>query len=283
MLKKNLVRSGFLSPGLLFLMPNSAELTAASNSREDMPSLNVSKLAPQSDTSVRAIDSVVSTPPPPPPIQLNRHASKFVKDYLRKEDEFLQKMKDRSPSYFKVIDAVFEKYGIPREMCYLAIVESQLRTTAVSRVGAKGMWQLMPVTARELGLKVNGRTDERTHLYKSTVAAAKYLRDLHREFGDWLLVLAAYNSGPGTVMKAMKKSGSKNFWALQRFLPEESRGHVKRFIGIHYFFEGEGSITTQTKAEAVAYQKLLDESKPVVQLAPLTKDTVAIVAINAVK
>jgi len=192
-------------------------------------------------------------------------------------------MKDRSPSYFKVINGVFEKYGIPREMCYLAIVESQLRTNAVSRVGARGMWQLMPVTARELGLKVNGRTDERTHLYKSTVAAAKYLRDLHREFGDWLLVLAAYNSGPGTVMKAMKKSGSKNFWALQRFLPEESRGHVKRFIGIHYFFEGDGSITTQTKAEALAYQKLLDESKPVVQLAPLSKDTVAIVAIAAAK
>jgi membrane-bound lytic murein transglycosylase D len=115
----------------------------------------------------------------------------------------------------------------------------------------------MPVTAKELGLKIAGKTDERTHTYRSTVAAAKYLRYLYGEFGDWLLVLAAYNSGPGTVYKAIKKAGSKNFWSLQSLLPAESRGHVKRFISIHYFFEGEGSVATQTKAEAKAWQEKL--------------------------
>jgi membrane-bound lytic murein transglycosylase D len=101
----------------------------------------------------------------------------------------------------------------------------------------------MPTTAREIGLKINGKYDERTHFYKSTVAAAKYLKSLYGYFGDWLLVLAAYNSGPGTVFKAIHKSGTRNFWALQAFLPAESRGHVKRFIATHYFFEEQGSVS----------------------------------------
>ena len=117
----------------------------------------------------------------------------------------------------------------------------------------------MPVTAKELGLRVSGKTDERLHTYRSTVAAAKYLRRLYAEFGDWLLVLAAYNGGPGTVYKAIKKAGSKNYWVLQRFLPAESRGHVKRFIGVHYFFEGAGSVTTQTKAETKAWQERIKQ------------------------
>ena len=97
--------------------------------------------------------------------------------------------------------------------------------------------------------------DERTHFYKSTVAAAKYLRDLHRLFDDWLLVIAAYNCGPGPVYKAIKKSGSRNFWKLQHFLPAETRDHVKKFISTHYYYEGKGSIATLTKAEAETHRK----------------------------
>ena len=120
------------------------------------------------------------------------------------------------------------------------------------------MWQLMPQTARELGLKCKGKVDERTHAYKSTVAAAKYLKALHNEFGDWLLVIAAYNSGPGYVLKAIKKSGSRNFWKLQRYLPAETRGHVKRYIGTHHYFQEEGSLTVLTKAETIEYQKAVE-------------------------
>ena len=166
-------------------------------------------------------------------------------------------MKERSRSYFKLIDTIFTKYGLPLELKYLAVVESDLKTTALSRVGAKGMWQLMPVTARQLGLKITRKYDERTHAYKSTVAAAKYLRDLYNTYGDWLLVMAAYNGGPGKVDHAIRKSGSKNFWILQKYLPAESRAHVKRFIGTHYYFEGKGSIATLTKSEAAAYKKEL--------------------------
>lgn len=231
-----------------------------------------------SDTLIMRTDSTAVFIPAPPQIHLNKHAQKFVTGFLKKEDEFLQKMKQRSPSYFRVIDGVFSEYGIPLELKYLAIVESQLRTTAVSRVGAKGLWQFMTVTAKEFGLKITSKYDERTHFYKSTVAAAKYLKCLNRLFDDWLLTLAAYNSGPGTVLKAIKKSGSRNFWALQQYLPEESRGHVKRFIGIHYFFEGTGSIATQTKNEAIVYQKLMVEHNELIKMNQVPKDTVAIMA-----
>lgn len=188
-------------------------------------------------------------------IGLNKHVSSFVSAYLKKETEFLEKMKEKSGKYFQTIDRVFNQHGIPSQLKYLAIVESELNTAAKSKAGARGMWQLMTVTAKELGLRISGKTDERTQFKQSTVAAAKYLKYLYAEFGDWLLALAAYNSGPGTVLNAMKKAGSKNFWAIQRFLPAESRGHVKRFISIHYFFEGEGSIATQTKAEAKAWEE----------------------------
>lgn len=190
-----------------------------------------------------------------PAIGLNRHVTGFVKAYVKREDEYLQKMKGKCNPWFRTIEAIFSKYNLPTQLKYLAIVESGLQPKIQSRAGAGGLWQLMPVTAQELGLKINGKTDERLQTYRSTVAAAKYLQSLYAEFGDWLLVLAAYNSGPGAIYAAIKKSGSRNYWAMERFLPAESRGHVKRFIGIHYFFEGCGSVTTQTKAEAKAWQE----------------------------
>jgi membrane-bound lytic murein transglycosylase D len=137
------------------------------------------------------------------------------------------------------------------------VIESELNTKALSHVGARGAWQLMPGTARLLSLKITKKYDERTHFYKSTVAAAKYLRDLHSIFNDWLLVIASYNSGPGKVFDAIKKSGSRNFWKLQYFLPAETRGHVKRFIATHYYFEGKGSVTTLTREEVISYRKLM--------------------------
>ena len=106
----------------------------------------------------------------------------------------------------------------------------------------------MPATARALGLKVSKRSDERVDYQKSTHAAARHLKDLYNEFGDWLLVIAAYNGGSGNVYSAIRKSGSRNFWNLQYYLPAESRTHVKKFIGTHYIFEGQGGVTTLTKA-----------------------------------
>jgi membrane-bound lytic murein transglycosylase D len=183
-------------------------------------------------------------------IRLNPRAIQFVQDYMEKNGEDLRKMKSWAKPYFNMIDGVLKKYGLPSELKYLAVIESELKSTATSWAGAVGPWQLMPQTARELGLVVNRSIDERKSYTKSTHAAAKYLRDLYREFGDWLLVIAAYNGGPVNVYSAIRRSqGSRNFWKLQNYLPAETRMHVKKFIGTHYIFEGQGSVTTLTKAE----------------------------------
>jgi membrane-bound lytic murein transglycosylase D len=192
-----------------------------------------------------------------PAIKLNKQALKFATRYINTDAESLLKIKERSKLPFTIMDSVFTRHGLPVELKYLAVIESELNTTALSCVGAVGPWQLMPETAHDLGLKITNRYDERTNYYKSTKAAALYLKDLYAQFGDWLLVLAAYNAGPGPVIAAIHKSGSRNFWALQSFLPAETQGHVKRFIATHYYFEGHGSVTTLTKAENIAYTKSL--------------------------
>ncbi len=160
----------------------------------------------------------------------------FADAYIRSNDEALALVRQRSKRPFVIIDSVLTSYDLPAALRYLAVIESDLKPTATSRVGAKGPWQLMSGTARDLGLKVNRRMDERTNYYKSTKAAALYLRDLHNQFKDWLLVLAAYNAGPLPVLRAIHHSHSRNFWVLQRYLPAESRQHVKRFLATAYYF-----------------------------------------------
>jgi membrane-bound lytic murein transglycosylase D len=172
-----------------------------------------------------------------------------MQDYLRVHSNGLIKMKSWGMPYFSLIDNVLSQYGLPRELKYLAVIESNLSTSATSWVGAGGPWQFMPYTAREYGLVVNGSFDERRDYYKSTHAAAKYLLYLYKQMHDWLLVVAAYNGGPGVVYNAIRRSGSRNFWALQYYLPEESRNHVKKFIATHYVMEGlDGSAPTSTFA-----------------------------------
>jgi len=181
--------------------------------------------------------------------RLNPRALSFVQDYIEKNSEDLENMRGWGKPYFNVMDAILVSHNLPKELKYLAVIESRLHTSAVSWAGAVGPWQLMPVTARVLGLKVTRKIDERTNYIKSTHAAARYLNDLYDQFGDWLLVIAAYNGGAGNVMKAIRKSGSRNFWDLQYYLPAESRNHVKKFIGTHYIFEGQGGLCTLTKKE----------------------------------
>ena len=169
--------------------------------------------------------------------QVNPFAENYMQDYLRVHSSSLVKMKTWGLPYFNLIDNIFAQYGLPRELKYLAVIESNLNTGATSWVGAGGPWQFMPYTARDYGLIVNNVNDERRDYIKSTHAAARYLLTLYKQMHDWLLVIAAYNGGPGRVYEAMKKSGSKDFWTLQYYLPEESRNHVKKFIATHYVME----------------------------------------------
>jgi len=212
----------------------------------------------RSITSIPSRKSKISLPAP------DQQQMKFVHAYIKNNDDCLLTVKHRSEGPFAIIDSVLNHYGLPLELKYLAVIESELKPTALSRVGAKGPWQLMPATAHVLGLKVNRRSDERVNYYKSTRAAARYLKDLHREFKDWLLVLAAYNGGPKPVYRAIHKAHSRNFWVLQRYLPAESRLHVKKFIATAYYFEGADSTATSpapAPAPMVTYAVSQNKSK----------------------
>ncbi len=176
--------------------------------------------------------------------QINPNAETYIQDYMRHHSKHLTNMKGWGQPYFSLIENILVQYGLPKELKYIAVIESNLNPAATSPVGAGGPWQFMPYTAREFGLTVSSYIDDRRDYYKSTHAAAKYLLTLYKQMHDWLLVMAAYNGGPGRVYSAMKKSGSKNFWSLQYYLPEESRTYVKRFIATHYVMEGGAGVTT---------------------------------------
>ncbi len=182
--------------------------------------------------------------------KLNPMAIGFVQDYINRNGKGFIAMKDWAKPYLDMMDEILTQHGIPKEMKYLAVIESGLKYNNISYSGAVGPWAFMPSAAKEYGLKMSKHHDDRLDYYKSTHAAASLLTDLYAKYGDWLLVIAAYNGGPGNVNKAIKKSGgSKDFWTLQYYLPNESMNHVKKFIATHYIFEGEGGITTVTKNE----------------------------------
>ena len=204
-------------------------------------------------------------------IPLQSNVRNYVNHYLDENAEILKSIKKRNSATFKTIQQILVKRGIPAGLMYLAIVESELKNSATSRVGAAGIWQLMPETARTLGLEVNGKADQRRHTGQSSIAAANYLKELYKQFDDWLLVVAAYNCGAGNVYKAIKLSGSREFWKLQRFLPAETSAHVKHFIATHFYYEENGSVVTLTKKERLRHFASLTETV-VKNEAPTTDD-----------
>jgi len=165
----------------------------------------------------------------------------FVNDYVRKylevHNKTLNSVQNSSSKPFSVMDNVLEKKQLPKELKYLAVIESALNHKAVSRAGAVGPWQLMESTAKMMGLSVTRKQDDRTDWYKSTTAATKYLELLYGQLNDWLLVIAAYNSGPTPVQRAIDRTGSRNFWDIKEYLPKETQGHVLAFIATASIFE----------------------------------------------
>lgn len=196
--------------------------------------------------------------------QLNPRAVSFVQEYMRKQGKELERMKGWGKPYFDLYDNILALYGIPKEMKYLSVIESHLQSGLVSWAGAVGPWQLMDYEAKRFGLRV-GVNDERMDFYKSTHVAAKLMKELYAEFGDWLLVVAAYNGGAGRVRQCIRKAGSRDFWDLQYYLPEETRNHVKKFIGTHYILEKGGGWTTLTAEETLQVKaNMVNNSQQVV-------------------
>jgi len=167
----------------------------------------------------------------------NEYVNDFVRKYLELHNKTLGSVQNASEQPFSVIDNVLEKKNLPKELKYLAVIESALNHNAVSKAGAVGPWQLMQSTARMMGLSVSRHHDDRTDLAKSTGAATKYLELLYSQLNDWLLVIAAYNSGPVPVQRAIERTGSHNFWDIKQYLPRETQGHVLAFIATASIFE----------------------------------------------
>ena len=168
----------------------------------------------------------------------NPALEKVINSYLLYRRKYYPALMAKAKYYFPMFEQYLDQYDIPLEMKYLSIVESALRPKARSGVGASGLWQFMYGTGKQFDLKVSSYVDERYDPVKATIAACKYLSQLYSIFGDWDLALAAYNSGPENVSKAIKRSGGfKNYWNIRPYLPRETAGYVPAFYATMYIFE----------------------------------------------
>lgn len=171
-------------------------------------------------------------------VEYNASLESVINSYLKNRRKTLTRLMALSDYYFPMFEEQLDRYGLPLEMKYLAIVESALDPRAVSRVGATGLWQFMFSTGKMFGLDVNSYVDERSDPIMATEAASKYLFSLYNSLEDWDLALAAYNSGPGNVAKAIRRSGGKkNYWNIRHHLPRETAGYVPAFLATMYIFE----------------------------------------------
>ena len=158
----------------------------------------------------------------------------YLIHYSEKMKSGMKRIIGLSSYYMPIFQETFDRHGLPEELKAMAIIESALNPTAVSRAGAKGMWQFMYNTAKIYGLHIDSFVDERLDPVKSADAAARYLKDAYKIFGDWNLAIASYNCGAGNVQKAIKRAGSRQFWDIWPFLPRETRGYVPAFVGALY-------------------------------------------------
>src|ERR1035437_1732343 len=165
----------------------------------------------------------------------NSAVRRCVELYAVRKRAMVSRMLGMTQLYFPIVEEILDKHKMPLELKYLAIVESALNPSARSRCGAVGLWQFMYGTGKMMGLKITSYVDERCDPYKSTEDACEYLQFLYDMFGDWQMVLAAYNSGPGTVSKAIRRSGGKTtYWEIRPYLPRETQGYVPAFIAVNY-------------------------------------------------
>lgn len=207
----------------------------------DSSQLSLLELDSAKRASIEFTDSVYSArmeqlnEATPIDLKYNSTVRSFIDLYALRRREQLSRMMGLAHYYFPLFEAKLDQYQLPLELKYLAVVESALNPSARSWVGATGLWQFMYSTGRMQGLKVSSYVDERNDPIKSTEAACAYLEKLYGIFGDWNLALAAYNSGPGNVNKAIRRSGGqKDYWAIRPYLPRETAGYVPAFIAVNY-------------------------------------------------
>lgn len=177
---------------------------------------------------LRALPFVIEVP-------YNEVVRRYILRYVKHNPRQLASLQRKADYYFPLFEDILGKYDLPFELCYLPVIESALNPQARSHMGAVGLWQFMPATGKKYGLEVNSLVDERMDPIRSTEAACRFLKALYSIFGDWNLVIAAYNCGPGNVNKAIHRAGGKrDFWSIYPFLPKETRGYLPIFIAASY-------------------------------------------------
>lgn len=171
-------------------------------------------------------------------IEYNPGLENIIKSFLKNRKKSYERLMAISEYYFPIFEEALAKQNVPLEIKYLAIVESALNPKAVSRVGATGLWQFMYQTGKQYNLGIDSYVDERSDPLKASEAAAQYMNNMYKIFGDWDLVLASYNSGPGNVAKAIRRSGGQqNYWNIRKYLPQETAGYVPAFLATMYIYE----------------------------------------------
>ena len=171
-------------------------------------------------------------------IDYNQGLENIIKSFLKNRKKAYERLMAISEYYFPLFEDALAKQNVPLEIKYLAVVESALNPKAVSRVGATGLWQFMYQTGKQYNLKIDSYVDDRSDPLKASEAAAQYMTNMYKIFGDWDLVLASYNSGPGNVAKAIRRSGGQqNFWNIRKYLPQETQGYVPAFLATMYIYE----------------------------------------------
>ena len=171
-------------------------------------------------------------------IEYNQGLENIIKSFLKNRKKAFERLMAISEYYFPLFEDALSKQNVPLEIKYLAVVESALNPKAVSRVGATGLWQFMYQTGKQYNLNIDSYVDDRSDPLKASAAAAQYMTNMYKIFGDWDLVLASYNSGPGNVAKAIRRSGGQqNFWNIRKYLPQETQGYVPAFLATMYIYE----------------------------------------------
>ena len=191
----------------------------------------------------------------------NKTVQSFIDAYLIKNKQLISRMLSLSSYYFPIFEQTLDKYDLPLELKYLAIVESALNPNARSKSGARGLWQFMYPTGKQYGLEVNSYIDERRDPFKSTEAACQYFVKLYDMFGDWNLVLAAYNGGPGYIQRKLISTGKDNFWDLRPYLRRETRNYIPSFVAVSYL---------------MTYANYYDIHPDTLQIKPVPTDTFTI-------
>lgn len=189
------------------------------------------------------------------PLPYNEYVQKYIEIYSGRK-EMMGKMLGLGDYYFPIFEKALKSHDIPEEIKYLPIIESSMNPHAVSRVGATGLWQFMFGTAKGYGLNMDNYVDERKDPIQASYAAAAYFRDAYEQLGDWLLAIAAYNCGMGSVKRAVAKAGSSDFWEVRRFLPLETRNYVPAFIAAVYVMKYSGK--HQIHSQKISYSRITD-------------------------